>query len=241
LAAQEAELQAIENKNTLINTMQVGQDGEVHLYTEQMHQQELEATYAFFAQELEAAKSAHDAQLQETKNKFGSISELESAEAQAELARIEQERQDQTAAWITLYDEKNAAAEAGNAEQMKITQGLFNDLSAAQTQFNDDISNIDNEAYSAQNAFLGNSIGAYVVAQQKKTDANDQYAAAYASLLSGLDADAWNSFLYQYDVAKQAGLDIPAEYTTMLSACLIPSQPCRRTCRTKVRQCSTGY
>ncbi len=220
LAAQEAELQAIENKNALMNTMQADADGEVHLYTEQMHQQELEATYAFFAQELDAAKSAHDAQLQETKNKFGSINELESAEAQAELARIEQERQDQTAAWIALYDDKNAAAEAGNAEQMKITQGLFDDLTAAQMQFNADIAEIEESGIAQHKSYNAAGLAAILLVNKEKAEANDQYAAAYATFLEGLDADAWSSFLYQYDVAKQAGTDIPAEYTTMLSSLL---------------------
>jgi hypothetical protein len=220
LAAQDAEIQAIEDKNALINTMQVGQDGEVHLYTEQMHQQELEAAYTFYGQELEAAKAAHDAQYQEIVNKYGSVNELNSTEAQAELDRIEQERQDHTTAWIALYDEKNAAAEAGNAEQMQITQGFFDDLSTAQAQFNADIAEIEESGIAQNKSYNAAGLAAILLVNKEKAEANDQYAAAYADFLSRIDADAWNSFFYQYDVAKQAGLDIPAEYTTMLSGLL---------------------
>ncbi|HPF54578.1 MAG TPA: tape measure protein [Clostridia bacterium] len=220
LAAQDAEIQAIEAKNAQINTMQANQDGEVHLYTQQMYQQELESAYAYYADELAAAKEAHDAQYQEIVNKYGSVNELESAEAQADLARIEQERKDQTAAWIALYDDKNAAAEAGNAEQMQLTQAAFDELKAAQEQFNADIEALDNGALTSNNQTSANWIVGMLIANRQKAEANDDYAAAYATFLDGLDSDAWNSFLYQYDVAKQAGTDIPAEYTAMLSALL---------------------
>jgi hypothetical protein len=217
LAAQDAEIRAIENKNALVNSMQTDQDGEVHLYTEQMHQKDLEATYAYYGRELEAAKSAHDAQYDGIYDLYGRVNELESAEAQAELARIEQERQDQTAAWVALYDDKNAAAEAGNAEQMQITQSAFDELKAAQEQYSADIYEIENGALASNNQTSALWLAGMVINNKEKEAVNDQYAGAYADFLANLDQDAWNSFLYQYDVAKQSGVDIPAEYTTMLT------------------------
>ena len=183
-------------------------------------EKELAEIKAKYDPQLQAIEDAHDAQYNEIYNHYGRVNELDTQEAQDALARIDQERQDQTAAWIALYADKNAAAEAGNTEQMQITQGAFDDLKAAQTQFNDDISKLENGALTSSNQTSANWLAGMLISNNLKTEANDQYAAAYASFLENLDSDAWSSFLYQYDVAKQAGLDIPAEYTTMLSSLL---------------------
>jgi polyhydroxyalkanoate synthesis regulator phasin len=180
----------------------------------------LAEVHAKYDPQIKIIEDAHTAQYNETYNHYGRVNELGSAEAQAALAAIEKERAEQTAAWIALYADKNAAAEAGATSQMQITQDAFNDLASAQQKFSDDIAEIEGAAYANSNLLSQNALAGVLISNSQKTEANDKYAAAYADFFENLDEDAWKSFLYQYDVAKQSGQDIPAEYTTMLAALL---------------------
>jgi hypothetical protein len=160
--------------------------------------------------QLQVISDAYDAQYNEIYNKYGRVNELETTEAQNALATIKQRQADETAAWIALYDEKQAAAESSSTDLMQTTDKSFAALSAAQEKYNADITAINDSHYGA-------SISALIYHNNATKEANSDYGFAYKAYLDAIDTDAWSSFLYQYDVAKQAGDDIPPEYTQMVT------------------------